>query len=185
MFAKCLLRRFDSSLGEGIMLFVVMALCVSGVSVYMLLRLLVSLQSLERLVLYVMVLRICFHLVCCLCWMSSDISLSGVFFSVDDIRCGELVSEVVPFADFVSDESMESGAIMFHSPGWDMLFTAMYDGSGEVFCGCVYVSEVVYVELCECCVNVVGKAVPVCSFVISVSTFGGGVKGTVKCVCDD
>ena len=44
--AKCLMRRFDCSLGEGIvLLFVVMASCVSGVSVYVLLRLLMSLQS--------------------------------------------------------------------------------------------------------------------------------------------
>ena len=37
-------------------------------------------------------------------------------YSVDDIRCGELMSEVVPCADFVTDLSMESGAIMFYSP---------------------------------------------------------------------
>ena len=53
MFAKCLLRRFDCSLGEGIvLLFVVMASCVSGVSVNVLLRLCMCLQSLEGLVLY-------------------------------------------------------------------------------------------------------------------------------------
>ena len=46
--AKCLLRKFDCSLGEGIVfLFVVMASCVSGVSAYMLSRLQMSLQSLE------------------------------------------------------------------------------------------------------------------------------------------
>jgi len=58
MEAKCLLRRFDCSLGEGIvLLFVVIASCVSGVSVFSLLRLRMSLQSLEGLVLYVIVLR--------------------------------------------------------------------------------------------------------------------------------
>ena len=95
------------------------------------------------------------------------------------------MSEMVPCADFVSDVSMESGAIMFYSPSWDMLFTVVYDGKGEVFGGCVYVSEVVNVEVCECCVNVVGEVVPVCSVVISVSTFSGGVVGAVKCVCDE
>ena len=78
-------------------------------------------------------------------------------YSVDDIRCGELVSEVVPCADFVSDVSIESGAIMFNSPGRDMLFTVVYDDGGEVFSGCVFVSEVVYVEVCECGVDVVGE----------------------------
>ena len=73
-------------------------------------------------------------------------------YSVDDIRCGELMSEAVPCADFVSNVSMESGAIMFYSPGWDMLVTVVYDDTGEVFGGCVYVSEVVYVEVCERCV---------------------------------
>ena len=82
------------------------------------------------------------------------------------------MSEVVPCADFVSDVSMESGAIMFYSPGWDMLFTVVYDDRGEMFCGCVYVSEVVYVEVCECCVNVVGEVVPVCSVVSGVGTIG-------------
>ena len=49
---KCLLRRFDCSLGEGIvLLFVVIASCVSGVSVYLVLVLAMSLQSLEGLVL--------------------------------------------------------------------------------------------------------------------------------------
>ena len=80
MFAKCLLRRFDCSLGEGIvLLFVVMASCVSGASVNVLLRLCISLQSLEGFVLYVIVLRSCFHLICCSCWISSCISLLSVF----------------------------------------------------------------------------------------------------------
>ena len=57
---------------------------------------------------------------------------------------------MVPCADFVSNVSMEIGAIMFYSSGWDMLFTVVYDDSGEVFGGCVYVSEDVYVEVCEC-----------------------------------
>ena len=82
IFAKCLLRRFDCSMGEGIvLLFVVMASCVSGVSVYLLLRLLMSLQSFEGVVMYVIVLivlRSCFHLVCCSSWISLDISLFSV-----------------------------------------------------------------------------------------------------------
>ena len=106
-------------------------------------------------------------------------------YSVDDIRCGELVSEVVPCADFVSDVSIESGAIMFNSPGRDMLFTVVYDDGGEVFSGCVYVSEVVYVEVCESSVDVVGEVVPVRSVVVSVCSFRGGVEGAVKCVCNE
>ena len=62
------------------------------------------------------------------------------------------MSEVVPCADFVSDVSMESGAIMFYSPGWDMVFTVVYDDRSEIFGGCVYVSEVVYVKVCKLCV---------------------------------
>ena len=53
---------------------------------------------------------------------------------------------------------MEAGAIMFHSPGWDMVFTVVYDDGSEIFGGCVYVSEVV----------------PVCSVVVSVGTFWCG-----------
>ena len=66
---------------------------------------------------------------------------------------------MVPCADFISDVSMEYEAIMFYSSGWDMLFTAVYDDRGEMICGCVYVSDDVYVGFCECCVNVVDKVV--------------------------
>ena len=44
---------------------VVMASCVSGASVYLLLRLRMSLQSLEGFVLKVMSTSICFHFVSC------------------------------------------------------------------------------------------------------------------------
>ena len=47
--------------------------------------------------------------------------------SVDDILCGELASDVVPCADFVSHVSTESGAKAFDSPGWDMEFTVFGD----------------------------------------------------------
>ena len=57
----------------------VIASCVSDVFVYVLLRLLMSLQRLERLVSYVMVLRKCLHLICCSSWISSDIFLFSVF----------------------------------------------------------------------------------------------------------
>ena len=58
------------------------------------------------------------------------------------------MSEEVPCADF----PMEPRAIMFYSPSWDMLITVVYDDRGEVFCGCVYDSEVayVYVEVRRC-----------------------------------
>ena len=95
MFAKCLLRRFDCSLGEGIvLLFVVMASCVSGVSVNVLLRLCMCLQSLEGLVLYVIVLRSCFHLICCSCWISC-ISLLSVFILL-------MISPLPPFYNLIN-----------------------------------------------------------------------------------
>ena len=57
--AWCLLSRFDCSFGEGIVfVFVLIASCVSGVSVHVLFRFRMSLQSLKGLVLYVMVLSI-------------------------------------------------------------------------------------------------------------------------------
>ena len=58
--------------------FVVMASCVPRALVYVLLKLCMSLQSLEGFVLNVMDLRSCFHLVCCSCKMSLDISLLRV-----------------------------------------------------------------------------------------------------------
>ena len=61
------------------LLFVVMGLCLSGVSVYVLLRLYMSLHSLEGLVLYVMVFRNCIISVCSSCWISSDNSLFNLF----------------------------------------------------------------------------------------------------------
>ena len=48
---------------------------------------------------------------------------------------------------------------MFHSPGWDVSFTVVYDDIGEVLVSCVYVSQVIYVEVCECCVKAVGEVV--------------------------
>ena len=57
---------------------VVMASCVSGASVYLLLRLRMCPQSLEGFVLNVSESSSCFHFVCCSCWISSDISLFSV-----------------------------------------------------------------------------------------------------------
>ena len=59
-------------------LFVVIASCVSGESAYVSLRVCMSLQSLEGLVLYEIVLRRCLHVVCCSCQISSCISLFSV-----------------------------------------------------------------------------------------------------------
>ena len=59
-----------------------------------------------------------------------------------------------------------------------MVFTLVYDDRSEVFGGCVYVSEVVYVEVYKLCVNVVGEVVPVCSVVISVGTIGENSRAT-------
>ena len=57
---------------------VVIASCVSGASVYLLLRLRMCPQSLEGFVLNVSESSSCFHFVCCSCWISSDISLFSV-----------------------------------------------------------------------------------------------------------
>ena len=51
---------------------------VSGESVYALLRFM-GLQTLEGLFVYEMVLRRCFHVICCSYRISSDISLFNVF----------------------------------------------------------------------------------------------------------
>jgi len=95
MDARCLLRRFDCSLGEGIvLLFVVMASCVSGVCVFVVEAayeppefggISVVCDCVEKLfpssLLFVLdIIR--YFLVQCL-------------YSVDDIRFGELVSDVV------------------------------------------------------------------------------------------
>ena len=76
----CLLSKFDCSLGQRIVfLFAMIASSVSGESVYVLSRFRMSLQSLEGLVLYKMVLRSCFHVVCCSCRISSSFSSFNVF----------------------------------------------------------------------------------------------------------
>ena len=113
-----------------------------------------SLQSLEELVLYVIVLRSCFHLVCCSCWISSDISLFSVFIllMISGVAnwCLRWFLVRILFLMYLWNPWLEC----FTAPvGWDMVFTVVYADRGEMFCGCVYVSEVVYVEVCECCLN--------------------------------
>ena len=44
---------------------------------------------------------------------------------IDDIRCGALVFEMDPGADFMFNISIESGVILFNSPGWDILFAVV------------------------------------------------------------
>ena len=46
---------------------------------------------------------------------------------VDDIQCGKLVSEVVPYAVFVLNASIESGDMVFNRPGGDILFAVVCD----------------------------------------------------------
>ena len=55
-----------------------MASCVSGASVYLLLRLRMSLQNLEGFVLWLSEKSVCFHMSVCSCFMSSCISLLSV-----------------------------------------------------------------------------------------------------------
>ena len=54
------------------------------------------------------------------------------------------MSEVGPCADFMFIVSIESGAKLFNSPGWDILFSVVYDYCVKVFFGCVYVSVVLF-----------------------------------------
>ena len=67
-------------------------------------------------------------------------------YAVDDIRCGELVSEVVSGADFGSDVSIEAGTEVSNSPGGDVTGAIACDGVGEVFGGGVYAGEGVEAE---------------------------------------
>ena len=62
-------------------------------------------------------------------------------YTVDDIRCGELSSEVVSRSYFESDVSIDTGAEVFDSPGRYILFTTACDDGGEKFGGCVYVGD--------------------------------------------
>ena len=58
------------------------------------------------------------------------------------------MSEVVPCVDFIFNVSIRSGAKLFNSPGRDILFATVCECGVRVFCGCLYVSVVVYVEIC-------------------------------------
>ena len=60
----------------------------------------------------------------------------------------EVVSELVPCADFVFHVSIESKAIVFNIPGWDTLFVVVYNFDAEFIYRGVYVSVVVYVKVC-------------------------------------
>ena len=62
-------------------------------------------------------------------------------YAVDDIRCGELSSEVFSCLYFESDVSIDTGAEVFDSPGRYILFTIACDGRGEKFGGCIYVGD--------------------------------------------
>ena len=96
------------------------------------------------------------------CVRCHQIFLCSVLDSLDDIFGVELMSEVVPCTNFVSDVSIESRAKVFNSPGWDMEFAIFGDCVGYVFDGCVDVGEVFYVEVCKFSVYVVRERAPVC-----------------------
>ena len=89
-----------------------------------------SLKSLVEFVLNAIDSRSCFHLVCCSCKMSFNISLFSVCILLATSYEGELSSNVVPCTDFVSDVSIESRAQVFDSPVWDMEFTVFGDYVG-------------------------------------------------------
>ena len=108
----------------------------------------------------------------------------GYFFvkcldSVDDIRGGEEVSEVVPCPYFVFDVSVEAGAKVFDSPGRNVVSTIACNDVCEVFGGSVNGGEVVCVEVRKVVFYVVCECAPVCSVVISVCALGRGCVGTV------
>ena len=60
----------------------------------------------------------------------------------------ELVSKLVPCADFGFYAFIESKVIVFNSTSWDTLFAGVYDCDAELNYGGVYVSVVVYVKVC-------------------------------------
>ena len=148
-----MLSKFACCCGEGTLLFcVVMASCVSGTLVYLLLRSRMSLQSLEGFVLYEMFASVVFQMVSCCFRMSSDISLlrlCNLLMTSGTCRCE--LSKVVACVKFKSNFSIETGAVVFNSPGWDELFTVVYDRGCEVFGGCVDAGEVVNVKVCKYC----------------------------------
>ena len=74
----------------------------------------------------------CFHFVRCSCKMSSNFSLFSVrtLLYFDDNLCREVASEVVLKAEFVPDNSIESGAKLFNSPGCDIEFAVFGDFVG-------------------------------------------------------
>ena len=86
---------------------------------------------------------------------------------------------MVACVKFQSNFSVEARTVMFYSPGWNEEFTVVCDRGCEVFCCCVYAGEGVYVEVCECSVNVVSECVPVGSVVVSVGAFGWACDGFV------
>ena len=107
------------------MLFVAMASCVSGALLWVLLRLCLSLQSLEGFVLTVMDSTICFHLVCCSCKMSSDICLFSVCILLTTSCEGSW--RLRGFLErILCAVSIESGDKAFDSPGEGMELT-MFD----------------------------------------------------------
>ena len=67
---------------------------------------------------------------------------------VDDIWRGALVSEVVPYADYTFNVSIESQAKLFGSHVWNISFAVVNDSGVKNFCGCIFVSVGVYVEVC-------------------------------------
>ena len=58
------------------------------------------------------------------------------------------MSEMTPCAGFMFNVSIESAAKVFNCPGWDLLFAVMYDCDVKIFNVCIFVSVVVYVEVC-------------------------------------
>ena len=104
---------------------------------------------------------------------------------VDDIRCGELSSEVVSRSDFESDVPIETGAEVFDSPGRDELFTIACNGVCEVFGGCVYACEGVKSEPRKVVLYTIGEGGPVGSMVVGEGAFGGRCVGAVECMFNE
>ena len=106
-------------------------------------------------------------------------------YAVDDIRCRELASEVVSGSDFGSDVSIEAGAEVFDSPGWDVSGAIACDCVRKVFGGGVDACEGVKAESRKVVLYGGGEGGPVCSIVVGVGALGRGSVGTVERVFDD
>ena len=92
---------------------------------------------------------------------------------------------MVSGADFEFDVSIETGAEVFDSPGWNVKGAIACDDVGKVFGGGVDAGEGVEAESRKVALYGGGEGGPVCSIVVDVGTLGGWSVGTMKGVFDE